>query len=82
MSLKEKLDAKKQEVASMAPKEVLEAMENATEDLKRSGIAEQAKNEGDQAPDFTLNNSRGEPVHFANRLSDGPVVLGFYRGRW
>ena len=82
MNLREKLNAKKKEVASMAPREVLETMEKATEDLQRSGIVEGAKAEGDEAPDFTLKNSRGEPVHLAARLSNGPVVLGFYRGRW
>lgn len=82
MNLQEKLNAKKKEVASKAPKEALEVMERATEDLKRSGIAERAKKEGDEAPDFTLKNSEGKTVNLAGRLSDGPVVLGFYRGRW
>lgn len=82
MNIQEKLNAQKKEVANMAPREVLEVMERATKDLKRSGTVERAKKEGDEAPDFTLNNAGGEPVHLADRLSDGPVVLGFYRGRW
>ncbi len=82
MNLREKLNAQKKEAASKLPREILEVMEKATEEMQRSGIAQAARTVGDEAPDFTLNNSRGEPVHLAARLSEGPVVLGFYRGRW
>jgi peroxiredoxin len=37
---------------------------------------------GDSAPDFTLPNALGTPVHLAERLNRGPVVLSFYRGEW
>jgi peroxiredoxin len=47
-----------------------------------SGILERALGEGVTAPDFTLNNARGEPVNLKETLPSGPVVLGFYRGRW
>ena len=33
---------------------------------------------GDQAPDFTLRNQSGLPVHLADALAEGPVVLAFY----
>ncbi len=82
MNLQERLNAKKKELASVTPREVLGTMQKATEDLKRSGILEGAKAIGDEAPDFILNNLRGEPVHLVTLLSEGPVVLGFYRGRW
>lgn len=82
MSLQEKLDARKKEIGSAAPKEALEVMERATEDLKNSDIMSRAKKEGDTAPDFTLNDYRGNPVSLSQMLAKGPVVLGFYRGRW
>jgi peroxiredoxin len=37
---------------------------------------------GDQAPDFTLPNSVGEPIRLGERLEAGPVVVVFYRGAW
>jgi len=37
---------------------------------------------GDTAPDFTLNDQRGEPVSLRETLRRGPVVLIFYRGGW
>jgi peroxiredoxin len=37
---------------------------------------------GGKAPDFMLNDENGNAVNLKERLSRGPVVLGFYRGRW
>ena len=37
---------------------------------------------GDAAPDFTLLDQHGRPVHLADRLALGPVVLVFIRGGW
>jgi peroxiredoxin len=37
---------------------------------------------GELAPDFTLPDARGRAVSLRERLSDGPVVLVFYRGEW
>jgi peroxiredoxin len=34
------------------------------------------------APDFTLPDERGRPVHLADLLGRGPVLLLFYRGDW
>ncbi len=33
---------------------------------------------GSRAPDFELPDEAGRPVHLAERLADGPVVLFFY----
>lgn len=38
--------------------------------------------EGQKAKDFTLNNSLGQAVNLYDELSQGPVVLTFYRGGW
>tara|TARA_R110002049_G_scaffold72490_7_gene187530 strand:+ start:100652 stop:101302 length:651 start_codon:yes stop_codon:yes gene_type:complete len=37
---------------------------------------------GQNAPDFLLPNSKGESVSLTNLLSNGAVVLTFYRGNW
>jgi len=33
---------------------------------------------GDRAPDFTLNNQDEQPVHFADLIGKGSIVLYFY----
>jgi len=82
MDLQEKLNARKREIESSAPKEALEVMHRATEDLKQSGIMDQVKTVGDTAPDITLPDYQGRTVSLSESLSKGPVVLGFYRGGW
>jgi len=82
MSLQQKLDAQKKEIETSASKEALEVMHRATEDLTKSGIINRIIKKGDKAPDFMLNDVNGNAVNLKERLSGGPVVLGFYRGRW
>jgi hypothetical protein len=82
MDLQEKMSAKKKDFESSAPKEVLEIMNGATEALKKSGIMNRVKRKGDLAPDFSLKDAYGKTLNLKDRLSETPVVLGFYRGRW
>jgi hypothetical protein len=82
MNLEEKIQAKKEEFQRAAPEEVKQIMGRAIKSLMDSGILERALGEGVAAPDFTLRNARGESVNLKETLSAGPVVLGFYRGRW
>ncbi len=82
MSLQQKLDAQKKKTETSAPKEALEVMHRATENLAESGIMDRIVKKGDKAPDFVLNDENGNAVNLKERLSRGPVVLGFYRGRW
>jgi hypothetical protein len=82
MGLQEKLDAYRKDFEGSVPKEALEIMHRATQDLRNSGILNRTVKIGDQAPDFLLNNTRGEVVSLSQLLTKGPIVLGFYRGRW
>lgn len=82
MRLQERLDAHRKGFEAKAPKDVLEIMHRATEDLRKSGILEGAVKDGDKAPDFSLRNTSGQEITLTHLLSKGPVVLGFYRGRW
>ncbi|MDA8438957.1 MAG: peroxiredoxin-like family protein [Propionibacterium sp.] len=50
--------------------------------LAASGVADHALRTGSPAPDFTLPDVDGHPVHLADLLAAGPVVLTFYRGGW
>lgn len=82
MRLQERLDAHRKSFEAQAPKDVLEIMHRATEDLRNSGTLERAVKVGDRAPDFSLRNTRGQEVTLRQLLSKGPLVLSFYRGRW
>ena len=82
MSLQDKLDAQRQQLESAAPKEAVEVMHKATQELQQSGILGRVKALGDTAPDFSLNNYGGKAVSLSEKLKNGPVVLGFYRGGW
>jgi hypothetical protein len=82
MSLQHRLDALKKKTGASASKEVLDIMHEATEDLIKSGIMDRIVKKGDRAPVFRLKDIYGNTVHLKERLAVGPVVLGFYRGRW
>ena len=62
MKLQETLDAIKKGFEKQAPKQVIDVMHRSLEDLKKSGILEHTVKVGDKAPDFTLNNTKGQPV--------------------
>jgi hypothetical protein len=82
MKLQEKLDAYKKDFVAQVPEAALAVMHRAAEDLQHSGILEQTVQVGDIAPDFRLKDIHGDEVALVDLLAKGPVVLGFYRGRW
>jgi len=82
MTLKQMIADLQAETLPNIPPEVLQTMIQATQELVASGIAGQAVQPGEQAPGFTLSNTRGESVSLAPLLEKGPVVLNFYRGAW
>lgn len=50
--------------------------------VAKSGLLKSAKNVGDKAPLFTLNNALGKSVSLSEYLKEGPVILVWYRGGW
>jgi hypothetical protein len=82
MSLQEALREFKEGVLAQLDAKDVALMDQATEDLIRSGIAEKAKKPGDRAPGFTLPNPNGEMVALSALLARGPMVVTFYRGNW
>jgi hypothetical protein len=82
MSLQEALQEFKEGVLAQLDAKDVALMDQATEELIRSGIAEKAKKPGDRAPEFTLPNPSGEMVALSDLLVRGPVVVTFYRGTW
>lgn len=82
MALQEKLDKLKADFEAKAPKDALDIMHRATDELRGSGIMQQMLKIGDKAPEFELKNADENLIRSKNLLSSGPLVLSFYRGRW
>ena len=81
-SLKLKLDDKKASFELKADDEKKKDYKEGIESVEKSGIVVTAKQLGQQAPDFTLNNALGKPVSLRDYLKKGKVVLTWYRGGW
>ena len=52
------------------------------EALRASFLIENTPAVGSEAPEFSLPNAQGKLVSLSKALSDGPVVVTFYRGGW
>lgn len=86
-SLQERLDEFKKSFESgappyNAPREAIETMHRATEELKARGLEERALKVGDRAPSFTLFNQDHAQIDSADLLRQGPFVISFFRGHW
>ena len=82
MSLQTKLDTMRKQFESTAPPEALAVMHRATNDLLTSGIMDGVLKTGDRIPDFSLTDQDGNLVQTSALLSNGPLVVSFYRGVW
>lgn len=82
MGLQQKLDEISRDFASQADPAIVEEIKKAVEHLANSGIMDRVFKAGDRAPDFTLEDARGDQVSLESLLRRGPVVLTFYRGLW
>ncbi len=82
MALQEKLDKLKAGFEAKAPKDALKIMHRATDDLRNSGIMQGVSKSGDTAPDFELTNAAENVIRLKDLLTNGPLVLSFYRGKW
>jgi hypothetical protein len=87
MSLQEKLDAFRKNFEAggppyNAPPHIHEPMHRATEQLIASRAADKALKVGATAPDFTLKDADGRTVASADFLTNGPLIVTFYRGVW
>ncbi|MDZ5711181.1 peroxiredoxin-like family protein [Jeotgalibacillus haloalkalitolerans] len=80
-TLLEEIKTYKDQFKKKAPEEKQRLMAQATQELEESGVAQGLK-KGDQIPDFTLPDATGKQVSIKNLLSEGPVILTFYRGGW
>lgn len=82
-SLQDQLDRITQNTRALVQPERLAFSEKAVAELFATGIEERILQPGSQAPSFSLPDARtGKPVHSADLVALGPVVIKFFRGRW
>lgn len=82
MSLQEQLEELTTKLRSLVPAERLVTVDQAIEQLKAAGAADQALKAGDQVPAFELPDGDGMMWRSEDLLRSGPLVIVFYRGRW
>ena len=64
------------------PTELSALIEQGAGEISALDIIEQARKAGDRAPDFTLNDQAGVSRNLSDYLTNGPLVITFYRGAW
>ena len=82
MTLTEQLENQLTKAKANIPAEKLAVMAQATTDLINSGIAEQTLQVGDTLPPISLPNALGKTVNIQDLLTEGALVISFYRGQW
>ena len=81
--LQEALDRITENTRALVQPERLAVSEQASEELFASGIEDRILPVGAELPEFTLPDAlTGKPVHSADLLALGPLVIKFFRGRW
>ncbi|WP_079476282.1 peroxiredoxin-like family protein [Marinococcus halophilus] len=80
-SLQEDISKYKEQFKQNAPEEKQRLMAQATKELEASGVA-QGLQVGDEVPELELPDATGTTVSLSDKLSEGPVILTFYRGGW
>lgn len=82
MDLTAQLNDLKQQLGREIPREILEEIGQFVQGLAQSGVEKTSCQAGDRIPSFSLPNISGKIVSSAEILSNGPMVLSFYRGAW
>lgn len=82
MKLQEMLAHKRKIDQENMPPQYIKVLKSSIRDLVRSGIQNRVLKAGDALPDIELKNQNGSFVKASDMLSDGPLVITFYRGFW
>ena len=80
--LQDRLDAITAQTRRLVQPDRLAVSEQAAVDLFSTGIEDRCLPTGAQAPSFTLPDATDKPIHSADLLALGPLVVSFFRGRW
>jgi hypothetical protein len=82
MSLTSQIEELKQQMGREIPKEILVTLAKALEKVGQTDIMDHTCQAGDKAPFFELPDVTGTMVSSDDILSQGHMVLSFYRGIW
>jgi peroxiredoxin len=81
-SLAHRLDAFHEGLMARVDQGTARQLQRMAARLAAAGVGNVAPKPGDTAPDFTLPDACGHKVSLAATLTQGPVVLAFFRGGW
>ena len=81
-NLAERLKRIKAGFLKQAPPEAVAVMEQATNDLRHSGIMSQIPVVGSKLPDFKLEDTDRNVVNSQALIDKTTLVISFYRGVW
>jgi len=73
---------RKELIAKYVPAEVQSIHSRVVKELKQSGIANRALQQGTKAQPFELPDHNGKLVKSSDLLINGPLVICLFRGRW
>lgn len=82
MRLQRQLRTIRAQAGKTLPSKAVAMLDRVVADLKARGVELGALRPGLQAPEFALPNQIGRTVSLYGTLTQGPVVLLFYRGEW
>lgn len=82
MRLQDEIRAFNEKNLAGIPPETVNIMVKATDELAASGIVNRALGRGDTMPSFSLPALDGRIVTSSDLLTNGPLVISFYRGSW
>lgn len=82
MNLQAALNTFRTEFSSKIPAQASALMAQTTEALAQDVQGREILTTGNIAPDFTLPNAMGKQLNLKERLTQGAVILSFYRGGW
>lgn len=82
MSLQTDIQELQTNFLSQVPEDTIALIERTTLELVDSGIALKALQTGDILPAFSLPDAFGKQITSEALLSQGPLVINFYRGGW
>jgi peroxiredoxin len=82
MSLADKIQSLQEEMIPNIPPDALAVILQKTEELVASGLSNQSLKVGDLAPIFSLPDDKDMVQKSETLLSNGPLIISFYRGGW